>query len=85
MGESKIEEREMTMKHAYWAVRCPDCNMPILVTQAGIYDPDRMPVLGDAAPRAFPAPCGACRQTHTYRREELGLVILSESFEEAGK
>ena len=55
--------------------------MPILVTDAGIYDdPNQMPVLGDASPKTFPAPCGACQHTHTYRREELGLFI-SESFD----
>jgi hypothetical protein len=68
------------MKHLYWAVRCPDCNMPILVTDAGIYDPNQMPVLGAASPKTFPAPCGACQQTHTYKREELGLFIF-ESFD----
>jgi len=64
------------MKHLYWAVRCPECTMPILVTDAGIYDPNQMPILGDATPKTFPAPCGACQHTHTYRREELGLFIF---------
>ncbi len=54
--------------------------MPILVTDAGIYDPNQMPVLGAASPKTFPAPCGACQQTHTYKLEQLGLFI-SESFD----
>jgi hypothetical protein len=67
------------MKHVWWSVICatPECGIPLLVTYAGIYDPDHPPVLGDGAAQTFQFLCGVCGKRHTYNRGALRSVIIS--------
>ncbi len=52
--------------------------MPILVTDAGIYDPNQMPVLEDASPKTFPGSLWCVANTLT-RTDVRNWACLSPS------
>lgn len=65
------------MEYAHWAVTCktPGCGMNLVLEYLGIYDPNQVPTLGEGAAESFQIPCGACREKHTYHREEIRMLI----------
>ena len=60
------------MEHAYWAVRCVNCDLNLLLKDLGPNHPDWMPVL-EAKEFAVPfeVRCEDCGQTHTYSRMQV--------------
>jgi hypothetical protein len=66
------------MEHAHWAVTCKTagCGINLVLEYLGIYDPNnKVPTLLEGAAENFVVHCGACREKHTYRRDEIRLLI----------
>lgn len=63
--------------YVYWAVRCktPGCDNNILLYCAGPRNPSDHPVL--QGPETIDVKCDSCRQTHTYRRDEIRTKLGS--------
>jgi hypothetical protein len=70
----------MNVKHDYLAVRCSTagCGIHLLLKYLGPHNPLRVPMLTDG-PETFEVPCGACRETHTYTRDEVQWIIYPEA------
>ncbi len=63
--------------YVYWVVDCktPGCGSPILLYFLGPDSPSVTHVL--QAPDTIEVKCMSCRQTHTYRRDEIHTKIGS--------
>jgi len=63
--------------YVYWIVDCktPTCGSPILLYFLGALDASVKHVVD--APDTFDVKCMSCRQTHTYRRDDIHTKIGS--------
>jgi hypothetical protein len=63
--------------YVYWAIRCktPGCENNILLYCTGPQGQSDPPVLG--GPESIEVKCMSCRQTHSYRRDEIHTKLGS--------
>jgi hypothetical protein len=69
------------MVHLYWAVKCANCDIDLLLEDLGPYDWDSglLPVLEEPKfAEPFEIPCETCGQTRTYTRIQL-ILLRQES------
>jgi hypothetical protein len=66
------------MQHAYWAVKCANCNIELLLKDLGPSHSGFMPVLEVSEyANPFEVPCEACGQTYSYTRMQV-IALLQE-------
>jgi hypothetical protein len=62
--------------HAYWAVKCANCNVDLLLADLGPHQSEFMPLMEESSyADPFEVLCEACGQTHAYTRMKVILLL----------